>query len=345
VNMQESYTTDEMIETAFSRTPFYIDAQTVGWYPFVKHVYLVDDLTTLSNPEEIYNGDGGVKIKWTDPDDINTNEPVPCAWAGTVVVRKEGSAPRHRWDGTLIVDSTTRDEYSVTAFEDDTVEVGKTYYYGIFPYDTKGDYRFTKVININTTEPNIHGVKYIQSDKTKSQYIDTELNPNAWYDVEISMKYLDVSDTGTAFGCRRAASEGEYTLTLKRLRHYAGWWWSGNSYADTGVNDTDWHKYFVDGSRGAIYVDDVEKGTSSAADNIETYPKTFYIFACNDNTDGAISFSSIRVEYIKIWDKEGVLVRNFIPALDENDVPSLYDKVTRRYYYNEGSGDFGYEEL
>lgn len=92
-----------------------------------------------------------VEIKWTDPADISTNEPVPCTWAGTIVVRKEGSAPRHRWDGTLITDSTTRDQYSSTALEDNTVDAGKTYYYGIFPYDTKGDYRFTKVVVVTTT--------------------------------------------------------------------------------------------------------------------------------------------------------------------------------------------------
>lgn len=101
---------------------------------------------------------GVVKIKWTDPPDILTNEPCPATWAGTVVVRKEGSPPRHRWDGTLIVDSTTRDEYSVDALVDDTVEEDKTYYYGIFPYHVALDdannpikhYRYTKVVKIVT---------------------------------------------------------------------------------------------------------------------------------------------------------------------------------------------------
>lgn len=93
-----------------------------------------------------------VQIKWTDPLDIITNEPAPAAWAGTVVVRKEGSAPLHRWDGVEIIDSTTRDEYSATALVDNTIDTQKSYYYGIFPYDTKGDYRFTKVILI-TSQP------------------------------------------------------------------------------------------------------------------------------------------------------------------------------------------------
>lgn len=89
-----------------------------------------------------------VSLTWTDPDDIITDEPVPATWAGTVVVRNENHAPLHKWDGDLIVDSTTRDEYSVNALVDSTIEEGKTYYYGIFPYDTKGDYRYTKTVKI-----------------------------------------------------------------------------------------------------------------------------------------------------------------------------------------------------
>ena len=93
-----------------------------------------------------------VSLNWTDPADIATNEPCPATWAGTVVVRKENRAPLHRWDGTLIEDSTTRDEYSVTPLVDNTIQQGHGYYYGIFPYDTKGDYRYTKVVRAIAAE-------------------------------------------------------------------------------------------------------------------------------------------------------------------------------------------------
>ena len=94
---------------------------------------------------------GRVAFRWEDPEDIKTNEPVPATWAGTIVVRKEGSAPLHRWDGTLIVDSTERDYYKNKTLYDNNVEGDKIYYYGIFPYDTEGHYRWTKIIKIDTT--------------------------------------------------------------------------------------------------------------------------------------------------------------------------------------------------
>lgn len=100
-----------------------------------------------------------VEITWTDPSDITNYKPVPCAWAGTIVVRSEGSPPVHPWDNCeILVTSTTRDEYSETPFVDDTIEENKKYYYGIFPYHIALDdndhpikyYRFTKVLSVNT---------------------------------------------------------------------------------------------------------------------------------------------------------------------------------------------------
>ena len=69
-----------------------------------------------------------------------------------MVVRRTDRAPLHRWDGTLIKNSTTRDEHKTNALVDSNVEEGSNYYYGIFPYDTKGDYRFTKVLAVSTME-------------------------------------------------------------------------------------------------------------------------------------------------------------------------------------------------
>jgi len=110
----------------------------------------------LQEPSHIsvsYDADSGeVGIMWTDPEDISNSRPAPATWAGTVVVRKEGSEPWYPWDGTILVNSTTRDAYANTPFVDSNIEINKQYYYGIFPYDDKGDYRFTKVISVNTSK-------------------------------------------------------------------------------------------------------------------------------------------------------------------------------------------------
>ena len=45
----------------------------------------------------------------------------------------------------------------------------------------------------------------------------------------------------------------------------------------------------------------------------------------------------------KLWNGD-VLVRDFIPVLDNNNVPCLYDKVTNEFFYNQGTGQFLYGE-
>ena len=101
-----------------------------------------------------------VALKWEDPGDIETWEPTPADWKGTIVIRKEDSAPKHRWDGEEIVRTTTsnKDAYKDTAYKDEDIQLGKTYYYGFFPYYKKREqdghninfFRFTKVIKVET---------------------------------------------------------------------------------------------------------------------------------------------------------------------------------------------------
>lgn len=91
-----------------------------------------------------------VGITWDDPEDIATSEPISATWDGTVVIRNASRPPLHKWDGDLIIDSKVRDAYSVNALTDESISLNQKYYYGIFPYDTNGNYRFTKVVTVDT---------------------------------------------------------------------------------------------------------------------------------------------------------------------------------------------------
>ena len=47
-----------------------------------------------------------------------------------------------------------------------------------------------------------------------------------------------------------------------------------------------------------------------------------------------------RIYYLKIWDSNDILVRDFIPVLDKNGTPCMYDRVEKKFYYNAGTGQF-----
>ena len=131
-----------------------------------------------------------VELNWTDPDDIATLEPVPCTWVGTVVVRKMNQPPKNRWDGDLLVNSTTKNAYSNTALEDTNVIPHRTYYYGIFPYHKGLDdlsnpiyhYRFTKVAQITTGDAETIEVLLKTSDEVVSAAIQdfVSINEQIW---------------------------------------------------------------------------------------------------------------------------------------------------------------------
>lgn len=72
--------------------------------------------------------------------------------------------------------------------------------------------------------------------------------------------------------------------------------------------------------------------------NFQNNDTTLKIF---QNADG--QRSSIRLSSYQIIDNN-VLVRDFIPVLDKNGTPCMLDRVENKLYYNQGTGDFAYEE-
>lgn len=72
---------------------------------------------------------------------------------------------------------------------------------------------------------------------------------------------------------------------------------------------------------------------------------TFPIFAGTDtqvNGSTNISKSQYKCYYFKQYDLNGTLVRDFIPVLDPNGTPAMYDQVEKKLYYNAGTGTFSY---
>ena len=83
---------------------------------------------------------GKVYVKWTDPDDLVVAGSALATWGGTILVRKAGSAPVSRRDGTVVLDSKTRNAYMDTYFCDSGLTDGVQYFYKFFPYTTSGGY-------------------------------------------------------------------------------------------------------------------------------------------------------------------------------------------------------------
>lgn len=98
-------------------------------------------------------------------------------------------------------------------------------------------------------------------------------------------------------------------------------------------------KMSVASNKGSAWVDGVLKYSNVSFNGtyISGTPQAIFGDAYDSST--VKEFSSSKVYSLKMW-QSGKLVRDFIPVLDANNKPCMYDKVNDKYYYNSGTGDF-----
>jgi len=108
------------------------------------------ELADVTNASAV-SGDSKVSLKWTDPNDVTYNGATLARWSGTKLVRKTGSAPANATDGTVVVDSKTKNAYSSTAYVDSGLTNNTKYYYRFFPYSAAGTYTTGTSLNATPT--------------------------------------------------------------------------------------------------------------------------------------------------------------------------------------------------
>ena len=93
----------------------------------------------------IIPGDTSITLKWTDPADGQEVE-----WGGTTVIRKQEGRPIDCLDGTVVVESTTKNEYRTEGYVDNGLEKNTKYWYRFFPYSTEGQIRTGLAVSAST---------------------------------------------------------------------------------------------------------------------------------------------------------------------------------------------------
>lgn len=195
-------------------------------------------------------------------------------------------------------------------------------------------------------------VEYIQSSGT--QYIDTEFIPTGNTGIDIRFlitgrgtggndsNIIMVGGDSAGYRCGfgyRSSSDTTYGHTLQ----VSGICATGNSWENYAMSSGNPHTvlYNYDNQK-KCYLDGVLK-----RENIPygTATVTYSMFIFSSNMNGTSwRTSSFKLYYCKIVDN-GVLVRDYIPCLDSSNVPCLWDRITKKAYYNKGTGDFTYGSI
>lgn len=160
-------------------------------------------------------------------------------------------------------------------------------------------------------------LKYIES--TGTQYIDTEIIPKTGYTME------------TGF-------QASNTHTSTSESWVVGQWDNGYGFR-IGINGGVFCNYYdgVEYSQQKLTEYTVGKGTCKQ----DQAGYSLTVFAQNESKGVTyIDRGDYKLYYLKIWDANGTLLRDFIPVLDKNKVACLFDNVSQNFFYNKGTGNF-----
>ena len=190
-------------------------------------------------------------------------------------------------------------------------------------------------------------LEYLESSGT--QYINTGIFPTQLTKAKIEMQFTDVNYKQAVLGSNNGASgdtgwnnlfgTNENSSTAKPTYFWCQW---GPSFDGPITKDTNRHTHTFErnGNSSWTYTIDNNSITITSGISTQTTPKIMYLFACNNNGT-AYRQAKVKVYRCQIWNN-GTLVRDFIPVLDWNMTPCMYDKVSGQLFYNQGTGSFTY---
>ncbi len=182
-------------------------------------------------------------------------------------------------------------------------------------------------------------LEYLES--TGTQYIDTEIKHEI--DIGVNMTFSQGMTGNEMYqGCMEYMWSKRFYLPYFRTDNGMAYGYN-NNYYNTGIKITLNEKYntlFNYLNDRKVIFDGVLVG-----DNLPVYETnlvSIYLFAANNGRDQVYNYmNQLKIFEIKISD-EDTIVRDYIPVLDKNNRPCLFDKVSKTCFYNQGTGEFLY---
>lgn len=182
--------------------------------------------------------------------------------------------------------------------------------------------------------------EYIESDG--SQYIDTGFKANQDTRIVFDADVLEVTSTATGlFGCRdKIGSNGFYVfeITSSSGNYNDGY---GNSYT-TSIKLSASGKHKIDKNKNITYID----GTVGYTYSTQTFtaPVTVTLFTVNQSSGVDERMSKLKLYSCVIYDND-IIVRYYIPCVNEFGTAGLYDTVSGAFFRDAASGDVEPVEL
>lgn len=203
-------------------------------------------------------------------------------------------------------------------------------------FNTKNEEKFGVIKNY--TE-----ISYLES--TGEQYIDLELYPTESVSrTKITFSFSDTTSNYAIFGGRNESGKNSFTLFALNTTAVNGFRFDVNSQNSIATKDAiifdSAHKYEFeyDGNYASITNLNTAENKSvyiGPPSTLTSYPVCLFCV----NTKGTKS-TFLKGKIYSFEYEDGDTKLTLIPVLDSNGVACMYDKVSGKLFYNQGTGNF-----
>lgn len=161
-------------------------------------------------------------------------------------------------------------------------------------------------------------VEYIES--TGSQYVDTGFKPNQDTRVVMDCNIISSTTYPTPFGAWDRDSVNSFLCVY--LNSSAGYYYYENAYYSFNTTNG-YGAHTIEANKNVLIID----GTVVAQATKKTFSCSRSLYLCAYNSgSGAANLTSMRISACQVYDN-GILVRDYIPYIDENGEANLWDDV------------------
>lgn len=173
------------------------------------------------------------------------------------------------------------------------------------------------------------GVNYIEYLSGSNSYLDTGVYPTNNTKIEFEVAMNSSAQYKGILGCRNGNSFACFTGRLNQDTVWRFDWGSSqfNSWKPIAVNE----KVKITIDKNKMYIDGTLYHTYSSKQF--TQSQSIYIFSVNDNGT-PYAPSEMKLYGCKVYEND-VLISDFKPCLDTNNVECLYDEITKQYFYKQ----------
>ena len=184
--------------------------------------------------------------------------------------------------------------------------------------------------------------EYLRSSGT--QYIDLGYKGKGNTKVEIKFRYYQTSSetgSGRVFGSRDTSTSNAFAIgstsgVVANTGNKIFWCYDGQSFyiPDNTFALDEWQTVVFSATEHTI--NGATKGDDYTVTTFET-PDNLKLFAFDSGGTNSVGY--VDIAYCKLWDDDGTLVRDLVPA-KYGTTYGMYDKVSNTLLPNAGTGDF-----